>query len=64
MCMCICMCVCVCVCVYIYKEIYFKELVHVIVKSIKFEICREDWEAENQTGVDAEFLLLEICFCF
>ena len=33
------MCVNVCLCVYIYKDIYFKELAHMIVEADKFEIC-------------------------
>ena len=35
----------------IYREIYFKELAHMIMKAIKFEIIRENWQAEDQEKV-------------
>lgn len=30
------------------REIYFKELVHVIVGTAKFRICSSGWQAKNQ----------------
>ena len=33
-------CVCVCVCVCIYKELYYKELAHLIMEAENSEICK------------------------
>ena len=34
---CVYVCVCVCVCVCVYEEIYYKELVHMIMEAVKFQ---------------------------
>ena len=49
MCACVCVCVCVCVCMQIEreKEVYFKELVWMIVRSANLEIYTAGQQAAN-----------------
>ena len=39
-------------CMYIYKEIYFKELAHVIVEASRFKIYRMGWQAGDHRRAD------------
>lgn len=39
------------------REIYFKELAYTIMKAIKFEIIRENWQAEDQEKGDFQLSL-------
>ena len=57
-CVCACMCVCVCVCVCVCEEIYYKELVHMIMETGK----SQDLQGENtvwRTGEPTVWLQYE-----
>ena len=45
--MCVFVFVCVCVYTNVNQEVYFKELVHMIIGDGNSEICREDQQARN-----------------
>ena len=47
------MCVCVCVCVCVYKEIYHKELAHIIMEESKYMQCEllASWRPSRTKGL-------------
>ena len=52
--MCVCVCVCVCVCWSTEREIYFKELAHMIMETDKSEIFKVGQQPGGPVDVVAE----------